>query len=302
MRITGCSRAPAPPEECRERECLATASATLLVGADATTAKPICAGVVIAQSAKATWLLTAAHCGNNGRQPERHLFVRAACAWGRMSVASAFERHPLFRAGDPNSAYDLAVVSVPRIPCARPVKLGTVPPRVERSVLVSARTTWHLLRVASRTALRLQLHRADSTLCGGSSGSPVFFEGAAGVELVALVSGGKGDCRGPLVAARTDVLVSSPKPGAPGEMFGRDQTCAQCSEQRALGAGPCGNAANQCDRDVDCSRAVACLTECRSLDCERACLAEPLRSAPLRTLLRCTCATGYSAACEAHCK
>ncbi len=134
---------------------------------------------------------------------------------------------------------------------------------------------------------------------------PLFSEGPAGVELVGLVSGGRGDCRGLLQAGRVDTLpvaFLSTEPLPRREDFLRSQTCAQCGEQRALGAGPCGNAAAQCARDADCSRAVACVAACRSVECERSCLAANPPSSELLTLMRCTCAAGCSEPCAAHCR
>jgi Trypsin len=274
----------------------------VLAGADATTATPICAGVVVDQSEDTTWVLTAAHCGSSYRDRGGQLFVRAACASERTSRVSSLEQHPLFRRGDPQSAYDFALLGVPRIPCALAAKLGALRPGAA-SVQVSAPHGWQSLRVASSTALRLQLHREDGALCQGSSGLPVFLEESSELEVVGLVSGGRADCRGVLQAGRVDALpaaFSSPQTRARDRAGEAAQTCAQCTEQLGLGAGPCGNVASHCARDPVCARAVTCLAACRSVDCERACLTRG-GSSQLATLLRCSCAAGCSTACDAHC-
>jgi hypothetical protein len=275
----------------------------VLAGASATSATPICSGVVIGGDNETSIVLTAAHCGSAKRDIDKRLFARAACDSRRTLAASSVERHPLFRQGDAASGYDFAVLTVPRVGCAPRVELSTELPASGAKLQVLVDINWSTLVLTGATPLRLKLGRSGTGVCGGSSGAPVFAEQQGRLQLVAIVASGRDDCRGDVIAGRIDAVP--PTLGAsrrPSDSFGGSaaRTCTQCQEQQALGTGSCGNAGSHCTYDGVCTQALACLQACHTPACERQCLAAAAASPALSAMLRCTCATCVDA-CSAIC-
>lgn len=277
---------------CSERRCSARALVSVLAGDNIGEATPICSGIVIGGGGGTTRVLTAAHCGAGKRDGAHRLFARVACDSRTLAVESV-ERHPSFRAGDAESGYDFAILTLPRVGCASRVEFSTEPPAPGAELRVPLDGEWAALTLTTITPLRLKLGRKAPGVCRGSSGAPVFTEQQGRLRLMAIVSSGRDDCRGDVVAGRIDAFAgrseASPRKG---KVFADSSpaTCAQCQEQQALGAGSCGNADTQCSDDHVCSNARACLRACRTAACERQCLAVDAASPALSALRRCACA------------
>jgi hypothetical protein len=278
---------------CSDRRCSARALVNVLAGDKMGEAKPICSGIVIGGDDATTRVLTAAHCGARKRNGAKRLFARVACDSRRTLTVESVERHPSFRPGDADTAYDFAILTMPRVSCAARVEFTAEPPSPGAELRVPVDGDWAALTLTTITPLRLKLGRKDRGVCRGSSGAPVFTEQQGRLRLAAIVASGRDDCQGDIVAGRIDAfagrLAASPRTG---RVFAdaSPATCAQCQEQQALGAGSCGNADTQCSDDHVCSDARACLQACQTAACERQCLAVGAGSPALSALRRCACA------------